>query len=268
MAFRANMISVLERLPPLSFYARTRGWHFITAWFHRVTGILLVIFVWIHIYFFSSPYITGIQSVKTQGFGSLISSFFHWILAVPIIFHAFNGGRLVLYEIYGNRGEQSIFRWMIGLCIVYLAVLGLIMLMGNQSVSPFIFWLVMIALASILSYGVGARIWRVGHSIFWRLQRITAAYLLVMIPAYVLFMQLTLVASQETGIVITGMQKHFIQAVYLLLLAGTLYHAGYGIWSLVSDYLSSRTLRRGVALLVTLVMLVFGWIGVTMIRFI
>jgi succinate dehydrogenase hydrophobic anchor subunit len=268
MAFRANMISVLEKLPPLSFYARTRGWHFIIAWFHRVTGVLLVIFVWFHMYFFSSPYGTGVQQLKAQGFGSLISSFFHWILAIPIIFHAFNGGRLILYEIYGNRGEEGMFRWMTGLCIIYLAILGLIMLVGNQSVSPFIFWLVMIAVASILSCGVGARIWRGGHSIFWRLQRVTAAFLLVMIPAYVLFMHLSLVASQETGIVIAGMQKYFIQAVYLLLLAGTLYHAGYGIWSLVSDYLFSRTLRRGVALLVTLVMLVFAWIGVTVIRFI
>lgn len=257
MAFRANMISVLEKLPLLSFYARTRGWHFILAWFHRVTGVLLVIFVWLHIYFFSSPYGTGVQ----------VSSFFHWILAIPIIFHAFNGGRLILYEIYGIRGEEGMFRWMTGLCIIYLAILGLIMLMGNQSVSPFIFWLVMVAVASILSCGVGARIWRDGHSIFWRLQRITVAFLLVMIPTYVLFMHLTLVPSQETGMVITGMQKYFIQAVYLLLLAATLYHAGYGIWSLVSDYLFSRILRTGVGVLVTLVMLVFAWIGVTMIRF-
>ncbi len=268
MAFRANMISVLEKLPKLSFYARTRGWHFVIAWIHRITGILLLIFVWIHMYFFSSPYGTGAQELKAQGLGSLISSVFQWILAVPIIFHAFNGGRLILYEIYGNRGEQSMFRWMTGLGIIYLVVLGLLMLMGNQSVSPFIFWFVMTAGASILSYGVGARIWRGGHSIFWRLQRVTAAFLLVMIPGYMLFTHLSPVAGQETGIAIPGIQKYFIQAVYLLLLAGTLYHAGYGIWSLVSDYLSSRTLRRGVAVLVTLVMLVFGWIGVTMIRFI
>jgi len=266
MAFHANMISVLEKLPRLSFYARTRGWHFIIAWFHRVTGILLVIFVWIHMYLFSSPYGTGSYEVSAPGLGSLIFTFFQWILVVPIIFHAFNGGRLILYEIYGNRGEQGMFRWVTGLCIIYLVILGLIMLMGNQSVSPFIFWLVMIAVASILSCGVGARIWRVGHSIFWRLQRITATFLLIMIPAYVMFMHLTLVSSQETGIVISGMQKYFIQAVYLLLLFGTLYHAGYGIWSLVSDYLCSRTLRRGAALLVTLVMLVFAWMGVTMIR--
>jgi succinate dehydrogenase hydrophobic anchor subunit len=70
------------------------------------------------------------------------------------------------------------------------------------------------------------------------------------------------------GIVISGMQRVFIQVVHLLILAASLYHAGYGIWSLVSDYLSSRTLRTGLALLVTLVMLFFGWIGATMVRII
>jgi len=266
MAFRANMMSVLEKFPRLSFYARTRGWHFIMAWLHRVTGILLVIIVWIHISFFSSPYMTGTHEVKGQGLGSLISAIVQWVLAFPIIFHAFNGGRLILYEIYGNRAEESMLRWMTGLGIIYLVVLGVVMLMGNQGASPFTFWLLMIAGALVLSYGVGARIWRRGHSIFWRLQRISATFLLVMIPAYMLFMHLAPVVSQETGFMIPVMQKYFVQGVYLLLLVGTLYHAGYGVWSLVSDYLSSPILRKGLALLVTLVMLVFGWVGVTMIH--
>jgi succinate dehydrogenase hydrophobic membrane anchor protein len=266
MALCADMISVLEKFPRVSFYAKTRGWHFIIAWFHRVTGILLVISVWIHIYFFSSPYETAAHEVNAQGPVSLILSIVQWVLAFPIIFHAFNGGRLILYEIYGNRAEESMLRWMTGLGIIYLAVLGLIMLMGNQSASPFIFWLAMITGASILTYGVGTRIWGRGHSVFWQLQRISAVFLLVMIPAYMLFMHLVPVATQETGIVMPMIQKYFIRAVYLLFLAGTLYHAGYGIWSLVGDYLSSTTLRKGLAALVTLVMLVFGWFGLTMIR--
>ena len=266
MPLRATMLSALEKFPRLSFYARTRGWHFIIAWLHRLTGILLVIFVWIHVFFLSSPYGMGSHEVRGQGLGSLISGLVQGVLAFPIIFHAFNGGRLMLYEIYGKRNEESMLRWMTGLSIIYLAVLGVVMLMGNQSVSPFFFWLVMIAGATILSYGVGARIWRLGHSIFWKLQRISAIFLLVMIPAYMLFMHLAPVASQEKGIMIPITQKCFIQVVYLLILVGTLYHAGYGIWSLVSDYLSSSTLRKGIAFLVTLVMLVFGWVGVTMIH--
>jgi succinate dehydrogenase hydrophobic anchor subunit len=80
------------------------------------------------------------------------------------------------------------------------------------------------------------------------------------------FMQLAPVASREMGIMVPMVQKYFIRAVYLLLLAGTLYHAGYGIWSLVGDYLSSTTLRKALPLLVTLVMLACGWVGFTMIN--
>lgn len=268
MAFQANITSWLEKLPKISFYAKTRGWHFIMAWCHRVTGIFLVILVWIHIYTYSSPSTSRIQDLKMQGFGSLILSFLQWALAIPIIFHAFNGGRLILYEIYGSRGEESMLRWMTGLAIIYLLLLGLLMLMGDQSASPFLFWLMMIAVALVLSYGVGARIWQRGHSVFWKLQRISAALLLVMIPGYILFMHLTPVASREVGVGIPGHQRILVQGVYLFLLAASLYHGGYGIWSLASDYLSSRTLRTGLALLVALVMLVFGWVGVTMIRMI
>jgi succinate dehydrogenase / fumarate reductase cytochrome b subunit len=117
MAFQVNMTSMFEKFPKISFFAKTRGWHFILAWCHRVTGILLVIFVWIHIYSYSSPYTLGVQDVKAQGFASLICSLFQWALAIPIIFHAFNGGRLVLYEFYGNRGEETMLRWMTGLAI-------------------------------------------------------------------------------------------------------------------------------------------------------
>jgi succinate dehydrogenase hydrophobic anchor subunit len=69
----------------------------------------------------------------------------------------------------------------------------------------------------------------------------------------------------ETGVAITGMQRHFTQVVYLGILVGALYHGGYGIWSLAIDYLSSRGLRISLGFLVTLVMIVFAWVGVRMI---
>lgn len=262
MAFEAKIISMLEKLPRISYYAKTRGWHFIIAWCHRITGILLVILVWFHLYFFSTPYAPGGQVAMTRGFRSLIFSLVLWILAVPIIFHALNGGRLILYESFGRRNDETMLRWVFGLSIIYLAVLGMLMFVGNQSVSPFVFWLIMIVGALILAYGVGAGIWESGHSNFWRLQRITGGFLLVMVPAYLLSMHLSPPAGRETDMAITGMQRYFIQVVYVGLLVGVLYHGGYGIWSLLSDYLPSRILRRGLAFLVGVVMLVFGWIGV------
>lgn len=238
--------------PMISFYARTRGWYFVIAWCHRITGILLVILVWFHICFSSFPHSGGAQAVK-------------WILAIPVIFHAFNGGRLMLYEIFGRRNEESMLRWMSGLSIIYLAVLGLLMLMPNQSVSPFFFWLLMVAGALIVTYGVGKKIWMLEHSVFWKFQRITAGFLVVTVPGYLLFTCLSPYAGMETGVGITGMQRHFTQVVYLGILVGALYHGGYGIWSLALDYLSSRRLRISLGFLVTLVMMVFGWLGVRVI---
>ncbi len=262
MAFERKMISIFERLPKISFYARTRGWHFVLAWCHRITGILLVVLVWFHIFFFSSTYGPGGAHVKSQGFGSLAFSLLRWILAIPIIFHAFNGGRLILYEIYMNRDEGIMLRWMAGLSILYLGILGLLMLMHNQTVSPFVYWLAMTVGGLVLAYGLGAKIWKLGHSFFWTSQRLIAVFLIVMIPGYLLFMPLNPAAGLVPGPVIKGIQRYFVQTVYLGLLVVTLYHGGYGIWSLVSDYLSSRFLRTGLALMVMLLMLILCLLGV------
>ena len=40
----------LEQLPLISRYVKTRGWPYLIAWCHRVTGILLVIYVCLHVY--------------------------------------------------------------------------------------------------------------------------------------------------------------------------------------------------------------------------
>lgn len=40
-----------------------------------------------------------------------------WLLAVPVIFHALNGGRLMLYEIFGNRKDALVLRWALGLSV-------------------------------------------------------------------------------------------------------------------------------------------------------
>ena len=136
------------------------------------------------------------------------------------------------------------------------------MLMGNQSVSPFFFWLIISVTALIAGYGVIIKIWNTGHSVFWKFQRISGAFLLVMVPAYILFIHLN--PSPETGVnmVITGIQKIFIKVAYLILLVSGLFHGGYGIWSVASDYLYSRIFRIGLACLVILVMLISCWIGI------
>ncbi|MBW1887660.1 MAG: hypothetical protein JRI52_04825 [Deltaproteobacteria bacterium] len=263
--FEASIISKLEHLPFISFYAKTRGWYFLISWCHRITGILLVIFVWLHIYSLDSISALGTYHEKTQTARTFIIALLGWVLSIPVIFHALNGGRLILYESFGKRNDESMIRWVFVLSVLYVALLGLLMLMGNQSVSPFLYWLMMFVTALIVAYGVAAKIWNTEHSVFWKFQRTSGAFLLVMVPAYILFIHLSPLSGKVTQMVMGGAQILFIRVVHLVMLVGALYHGGYGVWSVVSDYLSSRILKAGLTILVTLVTLIFTLFGIKLI---
>ena len=75
-------------------------------------------------------------------------------------------------------------------------------------------------------------------------------------------MQMTPFSLHEPNPLITGPQRHFVQAVYHLILAGALYHGSYGLWALIRDYISSRTFRIGLGSLLTLVTLFWVWVGI------
>ena len=257
-----SILNFLDRIPILSFYAKTRGWPYVIAWCHRIAGLILVSYLWLHIYrlcYLSSPNLYD-ATMKTYGF--FFSAILGFALAIPLIFHALNGGRLILYENFGKRDDEAMIRWVFGLSVLYLGILGLILLMGNQSISPFLFWLISVTIALILGYEVTTHIRNRSHSFYWKLQRMTGGFLLVMVPAYFLFMHLNPFPGMEADRVIIWTEIRLVGAVRLVLLMAALYHGGYGIWSIVSDYLSSRILRIGFAFLVTLVMLLFAWMCV------
>ena len=248
----AALITWLKKIPVISLYAGTRGWFYLISWSHRITGILLVISLWVYLYGFHT-----LQASQK----SFILVLLLWMLAVPMAFHGFNGARLILYECFGNRNDDIMIRWVFALSFIYLVVLGMLMLMGNQMVSPFLYWVMMFAQALIVAYGVATRILKSRHSVLWKMQRISGSFLLVMVPAYFLFIPLNAPLEIEANFLVTGIQKLFLMAVYILLLLSALFHAGYGVWSVMGDYLASGNLRKGLAALVTFITLIFGWIG-------
>ncbi len=256
------ILSGLENVPIVSFYARTRGWPFVIAWIHRISGMLMVLYIGIHIYslsFLASP---DTYDAKMKLFRFFPFSFLEWLLAVPVIFHALNGGRLILYEIFGIRNDESMIRWVLGLSVGYCVLLGLLMVMGDQTVSPLFFWLIIFILAVLPGYLVVSKIWNVAASVTWKLQRISGAYLIIMIPAHLLFMHLQPAVGHEAGIVIARMQNGFIKFIDLTLVIGVLYHAGYGLTAIIRDYLGSRLLQTGMAFFIFFMMAVFAWIGI------
>ena len=257
----SSVLGFLDRMPVVSFYAKIKGWPYVIAWCHRIAGFILVAYMWFHTYTLLSLSSPPLYDATMKVYGSFLFTLLEWALAIPVIFHALNGGRLILYEGFGMRNDESMIRWLLGLCVVYMALLGALMLIGTQSVSAVFYWLSMLIAALTLAYGVASKFWTTQHSLLWKLQRITGAFLLVMVPAHLLFMHLNPSVAKEANIVIIRMQNWFIKFVDLGLLVVVFYHAGYGLMSVVRDYISFRVVRMGLTALVILVMVIFAWVG-------
>jgi succinate dehydrogenase hydrophobic anchor subunit len=194
-------------------------------------------------------------------FSSPLIVFFEWLLAIPVIFHAVNGGRLMLFEFYGYRDDSAMIRWLFAVSAAYLCLLAVFMLLGNQSVSPIFFWLTVFVIAVICGYAVAARMWRLGHSLFWKFQRVSGVFLLLMIPAHFLFMHLNPAMGKDSAVIIARMQNVFVKIIDVTLVLAALYHGGYGLFSVGRDYIASRPLQILMTVLIAVVMVWFAWIG-------
>jgi succinate dehydrogenase hydrophobic anchor subunit len=254
----ASLISILERLPVLSCYAKTRGWHYVISWLHRLTGIGLIIIVMVHLYILSSwqtpnLFITDIEIPLRP-----IFLFLTWASSLVVGFHALNGSRLILYELFGRRDDPNMIRWIFGLSAAYAAMVGLMMAMKNQRVSSFFFWLMAFFSGAIAAYVVASRVWEKRHSVLWKLQRISGGFLFITVPAYLLFSFLNPGETNGAEEAIVQMQNLFNRLVILTLSILTLYHAGYGLFSIVADYTSSRTVRTGMTAFIGVVIAVLA----------
>ena len=260
-----QIIRILNKIPYITFYAHTRGWAFILSWGHRITGLLLVLYVWFHLITLSALSSPQDYDAKMALFSSPLIVFFEWLLAIPVIFHAVNGGRLMLFEIYGYRDDTAMIRWSFVVSAAYVCLLAVFMLLGNQSVSPIFFWLTVFIIAVICGYAFLARIWRLGHSPFWKFQRVSGVFLLVMIPAHFLFMHLNPAVGKDSAVIIARTQNFFIKIVDLAMVLAVVYHGGYGLFSVGKDYIVSRRLQILMTVLVAVVMVLSAWIGLKVI---
>ncbi len=260
-----QIFGILNKIPYIAFYANTRGWAFILSWGHRITGLLLVLYVWFHLITLSALSSPQDYDAKMALFSSPLIVFFEWLLAIPVIFHAVNGGRLMLFEIYGYRDDTAMIRWLFLVSTAYVCLLAVFMLLGNQSASPIFFWLTVFIIAVICGYAFLARIWRLGHSQFWKFQRVSGVFLLAMIPAHFLFMHLNPAVGKDSALIIARMQNFFIKIVDVAMVLAVVYHGGYGLFSVGKDYIVSRRLQILMTVLVAVVMVLSAWIGLKII---
>ena len=254
----ASFMPILERLPVLSWYAKTRGWHYVISWLHRFTGIGLIIILMVHMYMLSSWQTPNIFIADMKIPVRPIFLFLAWASSLAVSFHALNGGRLILYELFGRRDDADMICWIFGLSAAYAAMVGLIMIMKNQRVSAFFFWLIAFSLGAIAAYVVASRIWKKRHSVLWKLQRISGAFLFITIPAYLLFSYLNTGEADAAQGAIVWLQNVFTRLAILTLTTLALYHAGYGLFSIAADYTSSGITRAGMTALIVVVFAVLA----------
>jgi succinate dehydrogenase / fumarate reductase cytochrome b subunit len=254
----ASLLAILEKLPVLSHYANTRGWHYVISWLHRFTGIWLFIALVAYIFTLSSWQNPAVFNTDMKIPVQPIFVFLAWASSLVAGFHALNGGRLILYELFGRRNDTVMIRWIFGLTAAYAAMVGLMMLMGNQRVSTFFFWLTAFFFGAIAVYVVASRLWKKRHSVLWKLQRISGAFLFITLPAYFLLLYLNPGEADGAQGAIGRMQNVFTRLATLTLATSALYHAGYGLFSIVADYTSSGIARGGMTVLIVIAMAVLA----------
>lgn len=258
-------MGLLGRCEKLSFYARSRGWGFVMTWAHRVAGLMLVLYMFFHIVTLSGLYEPARFASKMKFFQNFFFSFLEWTLALPVIFHGLNGTRLILYEIFRVRDDTLMIRWVFLLSGLYMLTLGLLISMGDQQVSTGFFWLTVVMAGTIAGVIVYKRLRPTQNAAWWKLQRVSGALLLPMVSGHMFFMHLNYQVGHDVNTIITRMSAIGMKLVDLALVVSVFFHAGFGLYTIIGDYVEDSRLRAGLSLLTTFVMAVFAFAGVKLV---
>jgi len=241
---------------------RAYGSTYLFAWAHRVSGIGLILFLYAHIYTLSYLVEPVEFDSKMEWLVQVGLNYLEWLLVLPVIFHALNGGRLILYESFGNRRDNLLIAWVSGLTLLYALLLFLLMILPNISLASFT---LNIALLVSLTMA-GAVIVAVSKSkmgIYWKIQRISGAFLVIMIPLHLVFMHANPAAGHDSAVILSRLRSDMlIRMADILIVVSALYHGAYGLISIGKDYLHSEKLIRYGSILIAICSILFGWLGI------
>jgi len=244
---------------------RARGDGYLLAWGQRVSGLLLVFYVLLHINTLSALTHPEAFTRKAEMFSSPAFVFAEWLLALPVIFHCLNGGRLLLYELFTTRFDQRLRDWVYMLSLTYMGLLGYLMIRGDQQVSAHFFWLLALIGAVFISLILFNRIRSSFGSFSWKLHRLSAAALFLLVPAHMLFMHLNSETGRNAAIIRERMGQPLIIFVDILLLCCILYHGAYGAIGILRDYCEKPALVRALSIAISLIFFFFGYQGISLI---
>lgn len=234
-----ELIAKLSHLPgfaQLQSLRIAKGDGYLLAWAHRISGLFLLVYVMLHINTLASLSNPEAFTRKTQMFSGPGALFLEWLLAVPVIFHSLNGGRLLVYELFATRYDSLIRVWVLRLSTLYLLILGYLMVRGDQHVSAHFFWLTVLIGTFFVLYIVVQKLRQTKESLTWKLQRVSGALLFVMVPAHMIFMHLNHQNGREIAIISERLGQPLIIGIDVLLLFSALFHGGYGVFNVFRDY--------------------------------
>jgi len=255
------LIGILERSNRLSNYAQSRGWGYILTWAHRIAGLMLVLYMLFHVYTLSGLREPEVFASKMKFLQNFVFSFLEWALAVPVIFHALNGTRLILYEAFRVRQDDVMIRWVFVLSSIYVLALGFLMMMGNQEVSVAFFWLTVAIAGAISTMVVYKRLWHTQNAVLWKLQRVSGALLLPLVSGHMFFMHLNYQVGHDVNTILARISAPGMKALDVVFVITVFFHAGFGLCTIIGDYVEDKFLKNGLQLATSFILGVFAYGG-------
>jgi succinate dehydrogenase hydrophobic membrane anchor protein len=258
----ASAVSLMGRIPILSYYVHSRGWSFLLSWAHRLAGLTLVGYMFAHIYTLSLLFDPAAYDADMKFLDNFIFAFLEWCVAIPVAFHSLNGSRLILYELFHVREEEIMIRLMVLVGIIYIAIMGFFFIEGGEQISAMLFWSITGVISLIAFFIVLFRLWRTRNALLWKLQRITGAFMLPMLIGHMFFMHMNYLTGHDSKTILMRMQSPFIRGLDFVFIAFLLFHAGYGMFSIIADYIKPGALLKSIAALIVVAMAVSAFFGI------
>lgn len=261
----ASVISLIGRIPILSYYVHSRGWSYLLSWGHRLAGLTLVGYMFAHIYTLSLLFDPAAYDADMKFLDHFIFSFLEWCVAIPVAFHSLNGSRLILYELFHVREEELMIRWMVLVGVVYIAIVGFFFIEEAEQISAMLFWSITLAISLVTFFIVFFKLWKTRNALLWKLQRITGAFMLPILVGHMFFMHMNYLTGHDSNTILLRMQSPFIKGLDFLFILFLLFHAGYGLFSIIADYIKPGALLKSLTALIIIAMAVTAFFGMRLV---
>jgi len=259
------IVSLMGKIPILSYYSHSRGWSFLISWGHRLSGLTLVFYMFAHLYTLSLLFQPEKFDADMQFLNNFLFTFLEWCVAIPVIYHALNGGRLILYEMFHVRAEEMVIRLMVVIGIIYIAIVGFFFIEESGQISAILFWSLTSIISLVAFFIVLFKLWSTGNSLMWKLQRITGGFMFLILIGHMLFMHMNYLAGHDSKTILLRMQSPFIKGVDFIFILFLLFHAGYGMFSIATDYLRPGPVLKSLTFLIIVAMLVSAFFGIRLV---